>query len=35
MTITIDLPSLAIGFVAGMGGFGVFFVFILSSGNWR
>jgi hypothetical protein len=32
MTITIDFVSLAIGFVAGIGGFGVLFVFILSAG---
>ena len=30
MTLTIDLTSLAIGFVAGMGGFGLFFVFIVT-----
>jgi hypothetical protein len=30
MTLTIDLTSLAIGFVAGMGGFGLFFAFIVT-----
>jgi len=35
MTITIDFLSLAIGFVTGLGGFGLFFVFILSAGDWR
>lgn len=35
MTVTIDFLSLGIGFVLGLGGFGVFFVFILSAGEWR
>lgn len=33
MTITIDITSLVIGFVAGMGGFGLFFALIITRGN--
>ena len=35
MTLTIDFISLAIGFVLGFGGFGLFFVFILTAGDLR
>jgi hypothetical protein len=35
MTITIDFISMGIGFVLGLGGFGLFFVYVLSAGEWR